>query len=175
MRTAKGHEKNVVLADFSTYLLRIMSRARNGISGSKSLRNIYLCILVFGLTLAHSSKLIAQSYAAGQARYMKNDFKGAEQSLEKALTKEKRTPERAKIFKLLGIVQYMQANKPSASKSFKQALALDPRLTVTEDEALDESVIPFFNQNKAPATAAAPVAKTPAATARSAPPPHRRW
>lgn len=127
---------------------------------------VFMALIVLALIAPlQTERLYAQSLAAGQARYMKNDFKGAEDSLNKALPKEKRKGERAKILKLLGIVQYMQNKRTEAAGSFKNAIALDPNITLTEDETLDESVIPFFNQQRPKAPP--PATKT---SSRPAPP-----
>lgn len=115
----------------------------------------------------------AQTYNEAFGLYIKNDFKGAEKTLVAALKIAKMPGDKMKIYKLLGIVQFMQGRKPQAQAAFKRALAIDPELEINEDEALDESVIPFFKQiaaaNKNPATTKKMAVKTPKGT-KGAPP-----
>lgn len=121
----------------------------------------YVLSLVVGANVAAAS-----TYATGNAKYQKGDFRGAETALKAALRKPLGRAEKAKTLKLLGICQYMLGDKNGAASSFKQALAAVPTLSVAASEVLDESVIGFFNAQKtAPKSAAAPrpVAPGPAA------------
>lgn len=90
----------------------------------------------------------AQSLAAGEVKYRKGDFAGAEKSLQQALPRTRNPREKAKVYKFLGISQYMQGNKSGASTSFRSALGNDPGLSVSPDEVLDESIISAFNAQR---------------------------
>ena len=129
-----------------------------------------LCLTVAILPLPHvTPAALAQSYAQGYDRYTRGDFKGAETSLQQALSRTSGSAAKAKVYKLLGIVQYMTGKKSNAEQSFETAVSLDPSTTVGNDEVLDESVVPFFNAAKAKvksapqakAARAAPQAKAP--------------
>ncbi len=114
---------------------------------------------------------MAQSYVLGARKYAKGDVKGAEAALIQATKRTKNRAELAKVYKLLGITQYMQNKKPQAAASFKAALGIDPRLTIKSDEVLDESVIPYFEAQRGgkPAVAGqAPGRRAPAAVAAPA-------
>lgn len=90
---------------------------------------------------------VGQSLSAGEAKYRRGDFNGAERSLQQALGRT-RGRDKAKVYKLLGICQYMQGNKNGASQSFRQTLALDRSQNISPDEVLDESIIQLFNAQK---------------------------
>ena len=109
-----------------------------------------------------------QSYAAGNSKYQKGDFQGAERSLMEALKGRQSKEDAAKTWKLLGICQFIEGSSAAAAASFKKALALNPGLTITDAEAYDPSVIPFFNKQKSQTLAAKPAAK-PAAKVAAAP------
>lgn len=112
------------------------------------LKLAYTALLVI-LTITWSARARAQSLAAGQKLFYQNNFSGAETALTKALPSAKSAAEKTKIYKLLGISQYMLKKRPQAQASFKNALKLNPQTTIGGDEVLDESVIPFFNSVKA--------------------------
>jgi hypothetical protein len=92
---------------------------------------------------------VAQSFAVGNAKYQRGDFKGAEQSLIQALGARPSPAESAKILKVLGISQYMLGNLNGAAASFTKALSISPSLRVSGGEVLDESVIAFFEKQRA--------------------------
>lgn len=108
-------------------------------------------------------KAFGQSYQAGYSYYMKGKTAKAESALLKALKLTKRASEKAKIYKLLGIVQYMRNKKGAATTSFRRALAFNPRTSISSSEVLDTSVIAYFNQVKSmrrPTKARRPAPKT---------------
>jgi hypothetical protein len=96
----------------------------------------------------YTETAFANSYATGFSLYQKGSMKDAEAALKQALQRRPNAADKIKIYKLLGICQYMLRNKAEAAASFKQALAMSPGLTISANEVLDESVIEFFNQQK---------------------------
>lgn len=91
----------------------------------------------------------AQSYSAGYQSYVKGRFSQSEQALKLALQKKVSKGERAKIYKLLGIVQYMRGDQSAANVSFQYALRYNPNLTIQDSEVLDTKVVSYFNSLKA--------------------------
>ncbi len=110
--------------------------------------------------------LFGQSYSQGLILYQKGRVQQAEDVLKKAEKSAKNAGEKVEIYKLLGIVQYMQGNKSGAAQSFAQCLAIDPKQSISAGEVLDETVIPFFESIKASrgSGANAAAAAAPAAT-----------
>ncbi len=110
------------------------------------------CILFFWLTImglfAASTELLAQSYAAGQAKYMQGDFKGAEAILTQALRQRASPQEKATTYKFLGMTQCMIGKRDQAAQSFRKALKFNRGIVVGSGEVLDESVITLFNSVK---------------------------
>jgi hypothetical protein len=95
-------------------------------------------------------------WTAGQKLTMQGQYATAEQNLIDSFKKLKSASDRAMTLKYLGIAQYMNKKQAAAQKSFAEALKINPRLQIAEDEVADESVIAFFNKLKrAPATARA--------------------
>lgn len=140
-------------------------------------QRVVCCLLAWMMTLPEptvligNSTAIAQTYVLGARKYAKGDIKGAEAALIQATKHTRNRAELAKVYKLLGITQFMQNKKPQAAGSFKTALSIDPRLTIKPDEVLDESVIPYFEAQRkatrpvaaAPRRAPTPPPKAPAA------------
>jgi hypothetical protein len=134
------------------------------------LQKVALRMSLVAVLSLFASPARAGSLSAAESRYMRGDFRGAEASASQALRSETRSEERAKLLKLLGIVQYMQNKKTAASQSFRAAIALSPAMTISPDEVLDEGVIQHFNAQKqtAPRTGSQP------ANARTSRPPPPR-
>lgn len=128
-----------------------------------------LRIIIFFILL-NSAIARGQSYDAGFAKYTMSDFKGAIASLQSALPRTRSPKEKAKIFKLRGICEYMLNQKSKASESFKSAIANDSATTISGDEVLDESVISFFNAQKANSQRTASQTRTPPPPAGKAAP-----
>jgi hypothetical protein len=106
----------------------------------------FLGILSWSLIMPVS---FGKNLATVQELYQKGDLKGAENAAKRALDTKISRPERAKIFKFLGLIHYLSGNKSAATKAFEQALALDQTLTVQPQESLDPSAIGFFQGIKA--------------------------
>lgn len=87
----------------------------------------------------------AQTYSQGYQLYRKGKLRPAEKSLSKAAKLTRRSQEKSRIFKLLGIVQFTLGKKQLASSSFRSALRINPRATIRRSEVLDESVLKFFS------------------------------
>lgn len=117
--------------------------------------------LIFNLALPVGplGEALAQSYRAGAQKYAKGDIQGAEAALTRAIGSTKDPKELGKVYKLLGISQFMLNKKPAARESFRRALASDPGTRISADEVLDESVIPYFDAVRKEA-AKAPPART---------------
>lgn len=156
--------------------------SRKGWPLAKALRATFVCLLSLLIALpptylassvVYAPNVMASTYAQGNGKYQKGDFKGAETALRQALQRNLPKAEKIKTLKLLGICQYMLGNKGGAASSFKQALALNPGLTIAQSEVLDDSVIPYFNSQKSaprPSAAAKPAYPPPKpASAPSAP------
>lgn len=146
-----------------------------------AIQTFFVCLLSFALamptTFVASALLVsvdafAAPYSAGEQKYQKGDFQGAEVALKAALGKRMSKANQAQTLKLLGICQFMLGNKGAAGTTFKRALAANQSLTIGQDEVLDESVIPFFNSQKGVKTdAAAAHRAAPRAAPRPAPAP----
>lgn len=109
-------------------------------------KTLLLMVAVIGAVATPT--LEARSLGTGLAHYADGDYTSAEKALKMALTLENRASERMKIFKLLGISQYMLGKKTHAADNFRMALKLKPSLGVFANEVVNESVIGFFNKVK---------------------------
>ena len=89
-----------------------------------------------------------QSFDRGLKLYRRADFNGAEQAFQEVLRKGVNRSTRAKIYKFIGLSQYMQGRKKEATESFHSALKYDPLTELFPDEVLDSAVIEFFLQIK---------------------------
>lgn len=115
------------------------------------LKRTVLTALSFAIALIvtmPSQSAEARSLGTGLAHYADGDYTSAEKALKMALTLENRASERMKIFKLLGISQYMLGKKSHAADNFRMGLRLKPSMTVVANEVVNESVIGFFNSVK---------------------------
>ena len=135
----------------------------------------YLLLIYFLLSLAHPHALKGQNYSTGYKRYVTGDFAGAEHAFQLALSRSESLTEKARLHKMIGITRYMQGKRVAAEASFKQAKKLNPYLSISSSEVLDDNVINFFRGvqaelPKAPATPPDP----PAATRPSPPLPPKK-
>ena len=74
---------------------------------------------------------------------------GAEQAFQEVLRGGVNRSTRAKIYKFIGLSQYMQGRKKEAAESFHSALKYDSLTELFPDEVLDSLVIEFFFTDKA--------------------------
>lgn len=100
-------------------------------------------LILFTLLVPNVSH--AQSWKAGRASLMKNDFKSAKVQLSSALKAAKSKTELAETYKYLGVAQFMSGDRNSATSSFQMAKNSNPGVKLTASEVIDESVIPVFN------------------------------
>ncbi|MGE0174247.1 MAG: tol-pal system YbgF family protein [Oligoflexales bacterium] len=120
------------------------------------IRRIFNILALLCCLMAAQVPAFAQSLNDGMALYLKGNFEGAESALAAASQRESRPAERSKIFKLLGIVQYMQGNKGGAAQSFRSAISINPNISISTAEVLDESILPFFKEQRRHAAKKAP-------------------
>ena len=108
-------------------------------------REVLICLTSVFLFFLRADFLQGKSYAVGYNQYLAGDFVTAERSFRDALTNSGSTSEQSRIHKMLGITQYMQGKRVEAEKSFKRSKTLNPRIRISKDEVLDESIIDFFD------------------------------
>jgi len=87
-------------------------------------------------------------YKQGLQHYAKGEFDKAIQNLQKALKKKPSKSEKVKIYKYIGLSLYTLGRQAEAEKNFEQCLATDLGCSIEAKEALDESVLPFFQNIK---------------------------
>ncbi len=121
------------------------------------MRGLTVGLISFSLT-ALAAKGASSSVKAGITHYTKGEFKEAIVELQKALTLSPSQDEKTKAYKFMGLSYYTLGQKPAAEESFKNCLKQGSGCVLKKDEALDESVLPFFaglkdKQGKAPAKA----------------------
>ena len=112
--------------------------------------NKFYCVVAMAFSITMPSASLSQSYSAGYNKYVQGDFEGAEKSFQITLNKRLTTAEKARIYKMLGISQYMQGKRIAAESSFQKAKGLNPYINISPSEVLDESVVTFFNTIQAP-------------------------
>lgn len=125
-------------------------------TGIHSLHPRYiLCAIAFCFATAIA---FGQTYSEGYNKYVQGDFAGAENEFQGALNQRVSTLEKARIYKMLGISQYMQGKRGDAERSFTRAKQLKSDIAISSAEVLDESVVEFFDSIKvaAPAPKALP-------------------
>lgn len=123
---------------------------------------IFISILLSSL---FSSRVIADAYSDGYNKYLQGDFSGAESAFKSALGPSLSDFEKGRIYKMLGISQYMQGKRAEAEGSFKNAKKVQPHITISASEVLDQTVLDFFNSVETPKSQvqkAEPKASTPA-------------
>jgi tetratricopeptide (TPR) repeat protein len=87
-------------------------------------------------------------YKQGLQHYAKGEFEEAIQDLQKALKARPSRSEKVKIYKYIGLSLYTLGRQAEAEKNFEQCLATDRACSIEAKEALDESVLPFFQKIK---------------------------
>jgi tetratricopeptide (TPR) repeat protein len=111
-----------------------------------------ILIFVLTLTLCALTPLPALAkpspYKQGLQHYAKGEFDKAIQTLQKALKKKPGKAEKVKIYKYIGLSLYTLGRQAEAEKNFEQCIATDPGCNIEAKEALDESVLPFFQNIK---------------------------
>ncbi|NRA45649.1 MAG: PEGA domain-containing protein [Oligoflexales bacterium] len=112
--------------------------------------NKFVYFMALAMTMTMASPSLSQSYSAGYNKYVQGDFEGAEKAFQITLNKRLTTAEKARIYKMLGITQYMQGKRIAAEASFQKAKGMNPYINISPSEVLDESVVTFFNTIEAP-------------------------
>ena len=95
-----------------------------------------------------SASIYANSYDRGIKLYRRADFKGAESAFLDVLRVGVNRATRSRVYKYIGLSQYMLGRKNEARASFQSALKYDKKIEIYPDEALDSSVLEFFLQIK---------------------------
>lgn len=108
---------------------------------------IGLALLLF-IIIPISADGKSPAYKQGLQHYAKGEFDRAIQSLQKALKKKPNKSEKVKIYKYIGLSLYTLGRQTEAEKNFEQCIATDPTCSIEAKEALDESVLPFFQNIK---------------------------
>lgn len=103
-------------------------------------------LLILFLPVSASGK--TPLYKQGLQHYAKGEFDKAIQSLQTALKKKPSKSEKVKIYKYIGLSLYTLGRQAEAGKNFEQCLATDSACSIEVKEALDESVLPFFQNIK---------------------------
>ena len=107
-------------------------------------RNFFVSsLLLFSFVFSNVS-VAGPAFKLGVQLYYMSKYQEAATSLQKALKEEKSAVAKAKVNIYLGVVSFMLSKKSSAKKYFKEALKLYPKITITPDEVLDESVLALF-------------------------------
>jgi hypothetical protein len=117
--------------------------------------------------LVLAKNLMAQDYNTAYQNYIRGDYLETETSLTQALETTQAPSEKAKIYKLMGIAQYMQGKRALAATSFKYAKAFEQNLQIQSSEVADPSIIDFFNS--IPTPQASPKAATAEQTPKQQP------
>ena len=87
----------------------------------------------------------ANTHAKAKAFYFAGQLAKAETAARQALQRRPARATQASIYKIMGMSQYMLGKKTQASSSFKRAKSLNPSIRINPNEALDPSMITFFN------------------------------
>jgi tetratricopeptide (TPR) repeat protein len=85
---------------------------------------------------------------SGIRHYAKGEFEKAAQELHNALNSKPGKTDRAKIHKYIGLSLYTLGRQAEASENFKRCLSVSMSCNIDKKEALDESVLPFFQDLK---------------------------
>lgn len=127
--------------------------------------------LAFALSLLFIGSLCpdvlakSASLKAGLNHYTRGEFTKAAPALQKALKGPLSRSDKVKAYKFLGLSLFTLGKLTEAEQSFKRCLDLDEGCSVHKDEALDESVLPFFKQIRDGASPAAGQPAVPEANA----------
>ena len=90
----------------------------------------------------------ANSYDRGIKLYRRADFRGAEHAFLDVLRGGANRATKGRVYKYIGLSQYMLGRKKAARASFHSALKYDSKTEIYPNEALDSSVLEFFLQIK---------------------------
>ena len=90
----------------------------------------------------------ANSYDRGIKLYRRADFRGAEHAFLDVLRGGANRATKGRVYKYIGLSQYMLGRKKDARASFHSALKYDSKTEIYPNEALDSSVLEFFLQIK---------------------------
>ncbi len=99
------------------------------------------------------------AYKQGLQNYAKGEFDKSIQNLQKALKNKPSKTEKTKIYKYIGLSLYTLGRRTEAEKNFEQCLAHDSKCSIDRNEALDESVLPFFQDIRRRQAEKEPMAK----------------
>ena len=91
-----------------------------------------------------SAASYANSYDSGIKMYRRADFKGAERAFLDVLRKGANRNTKGRVYKYIGLCQFMLGRKSEARTSFHSALKYNPETEIFPNEALDSSVLEFF-------------------------------
>ena len=98
--------------------------------------------------LLFSAASYANSYDRGIKMYRRADFKGAERAFLDVLRGGANRATKGRIYKYIGLCQFMLGRKSEARASFHSALRYNPKTEIFPNEALDSSVLEFFLEIK---------------------------
>ena len=101
---------------------------------------ILFCVLSIGVSTSSFSQLYSDAYQF----YIMGEFYKSELAYLKELREYPTGYKKSKIYKMLGIAQYMQGKKVDAARSFYYSKRLNPYTKIKESEVIDASVINFF-------------------------------
>lgn len=104
--------------------------------------------LVVVLLFCFGSVALADNFNQGLKSYRHSNFSAAERAFLRVLQEGVNRATRAKVYKYIGLSQYMLGRKGDASSSFRSALRFDPLTELYPNEVLDSSVLEFFLQIK---------------------------
>jgi tetratricopeptide (TPR) repeat protein len=103
------------------------------------------CLVLAFFTLPTRPVLCKTSaYKQGLQNYTKGEFDKAIQNLQKALNSKPSKTEKTIIYKYIGLSLFTLGRRTEAERNFEQCLAHDSKCSIDRNEALDESVLPFF-------------------------------
>ena len=95
-----------------------------------------------------SASIYANSYDRGLKLYRRADFKGAESAFLDVLRGGVNRATRSRVYKYIGLSQYMLGRKNEARASFHSALKYNPKIEIYPDDVFDSSLLEFFLQIK---------------------------
>ena len=98
--------------------------------------------------LLFSAASFANSYDRGIKMYRRADFKGAERAFLDVLRGGANRATKGRVYKYIGLCQFMLGRKSEARASFHSALKYNPKTEIFPNEALDSSVLEFFLEIK---------------------------
>lgn len=141
-----------------------------------------IVIILLGLSLSGGSVALAKvtPYKAGLLHYTRGEFQDSVLQLQKALASGRISrDEKMNAHKFLGLSLFTLGRLDEAEQNFVKCLTLDRNCSIRADEALDESVIPFFksvkerleNPSPTPRSPIAAITATPSAPQAAAPSP----